>query len=58
MTEQEFWDLESQWEDTPEYQEYEAYCDSHPDFKNRMTTSTVKLIVSVYETCLEDDSFL
>ena len=38
--------------------EYEAYCDSHPAFKNRMTTSTVKLIVSVYEKCLEDDSFL
>ena len=41
-----------------EITEYEAYCDSHPDFKNRMTTSTVKLIVSVYEKCLEDDSFL
>lgn len=41
-----------------EITEYEAYCNSHPDFKNRMTTSTVKLIVSVYEKCLEDDSFL
>ena len=41
-----------------EITEYEAYCDSHPDFKNRMTTSIVKLIVSVYEKCLEDDSFL
>lgn len=41
-----------------EITEYEAYCDSHPEFKNRMTTSTVKLIVSVYEKSLEDDSFL
>lgn len=41
-----------------EITEYESYCDSHPDFKNRMTTSTVKLIVSVYEKSLEDDSFL
>ena len=41
-----------------EITEYEAYCDSHPDFKNRMTTSTVKLIVSVYEKALEEDGFL
>ncbi len=41
-----------------EITEYEAYCNSHPEFKNRMTTSTVKLIVSVYEKALEDDSFL
>ena len=41
-----------------EITEYEAYCDSNPDFKNRMTTSTVKLIASVYEKCLEDDSLL
>lgn len=41
-----------------EITEYEAYCNSHPEFKNRMTTSTVKLIVSVYEKDLEDDSFL
>lgn len=41
-----------------EITEYEAYCNSHPEFKNRMTTSTVKLIISVYEKYLEDDSFL
>lgn len=41
-----------------EITEYEAYCNSHPEFKNRMTTSTVKLIISVYEKSLEDDSFL
>ena len=41
-----------------EITEYESYCSSHPEFKNQMTTSTVKLIVSTYEKCLEDDSFL
>ena len=34
MTEQEFWNLESQWENTPEYQEYEAYCDKHKSSPN------------------------
>jgi hypothetical protein len=34
MTEQEFWDLESQWEDTSEYQEYEAYCDKYKSSQN------------------------
>ena len=41
-----------------EITEYEAYCDSHPDFKNRMTTATVHLIMSVYEKALEEDGFL
>ena len=41
-----------------EITEYESYCNAHPDFKNRMTTATVNLIMSVYEKCLEDDSFL
>lgn len=38
--------------------EYNNYCNAHPGFKNQMTASAVKLIVSVYEKCLEDDSFL
>lgn len=41
-----------------EITEYESYCNDHPDFKNRMTTATVNLIMSVYEKSLEDDSFL
>ena len=41
-----------------EITEYESYCNSHPDFKNRMTTATVHLIMSVYEKALEEDGFL
>lgn len=41
-----------------EITEYESYCNSHPDFKNRMTTATVHLIMSVYEKALEEGGFL
>lgn len=38
--------------------EYENYCKDHQDFKNNITTITTSRILSTYEKCLEDDSFL
>lgn len=38
--------------------EYEAYCAAHPEFKNHMTETTTKLILSTYEKCMKEHSFL
>lgn len=38
--------------------EYDAYCAAHPEFKNHMTESTTKLILSTYEKCMTEHSFL
>ena len=38
--------------------EYDAYCATHPEFKNHMTETTTKLIISTYERCMVEHSFL
>lgn len=38
--------------------EYDAYCAEHPGFKNHMTESTTKVILSTYERCMVEHSFL
>lgn len=38
--------------------EYNDYCESHPKFKNQMAESTIKIIVTQYEKCLREHSFL
>ena len=38
--------------------EYNTYCAEHPDFKNQMTVTTTKLIISQYEKCVREKSFL
>ena len=38
--------------------EYNAYCAEHPDFKNNMTETTTKLILTTYEKCMTEHSFL
>lgn len=38
--------------------EYDTYCTDHPEFKNHMTESTTKLILSTYEKCMAEHSFL
>lgn len=38
--------------------EYDSYCTDHPEFKNHMTESTTKLILSTYEKCMAEHSFL
>ena len=38
--------------------DYVTYCDEHPDFKNHMTETTTQLIVSTYQRCMEERSFL
>ena len=38
--------------------EYNAYCDTHPEFKNNMTEATTKLILTTYEKCMKEHLFL
>lgn len=38
--------------------EYENYCRDHPEFKNNVTVMTTSRIMSTYEDCLENHSFL
>lgn len=38
--------------------EYEQYCETHPDFKNDMTTITVQSIRETYQKCFEKHNFL
>ena len=38
--------------------DYEQYCESHPNFKNNMTTMTTAHIKSTYGKCLQNHSFL
>ena len=38
--------------------EYEHYCDKHPEFKNNRTIVARTRIIDAYETCLSKDSFL
>lgn len=37
---------------------YENYCRDHKDFKNDITTMSIKHIRGVYLTCMKDHSFL
>lgn len=37
--------------------EYEIYCDIHPNFKNNQAVMTIKHIKSVYTECMEDRKF-
>lgn len=38
--------------------EYQQYCHDHPDFKNHMTETTTKYILTAYEHCMTEHSFL
>ena len=38
--------------------EYEKYCDTHPDFKNNITSASSEIIKETYKRCLEENSFL
>ena len=38
--------------------EYEAYCGSHPGFKNQKAQSTIKLIAKAYEEHMRKNDFL
>ena len=38
--------------------DYDNYCKEHPEFKNNMTVITTSHIMTKYEKCLEEDSFL
>ncbi len=38
--------------------EYAQYCDSHKAFKNNVTEETTRHILSTYEKCMEEHSFL
>lgn len=38
--------------------EYEAYCDAHPEFKNRITERTTKDIIETYDKCRTEHTFL
>lgn len=38
--------------------EYQYYCEEHPEFKNNVTKMTIKMIQEVYEKCMEEHSFL
>lgn len=37
---------------------YEAYCDTHPHFKNQKAQSTIKIIVKAYERHMQNNDFL
>lgn len=38
--------------------EYEHYCDKHPDFKNNKTMTAKERIKSAYDSCMSKDNFL
>ena len=38
--------------------EYEEYCDAHPDYRNNVAVATIKHIKKMYQKHLEEDSFL
>ena len=52
MTEQEFWFLETQWEYTPEFQEYAAYCDKH---KSSQTEKEFKECWNLFLKALDNE---
>jgi len=37
---------------------YERYCETHPNFKNARTVATQKIIMEVYQKCVQEGSFL
>lgn len=37
---------------------YEAYCRTHPEFKNEKTAATEKVIRKVWQKCVEENDFL
>lgn len=38
--------------------EYEIYCDTHPNFKNNQAVMTIKHIKAVYTECMKDRNFI
>ncbi len=38
-------------------QEYDNYCEAHPEFKNKRTITAAKVINEQYEICLKNHSF-
>ena len=38
--------------------DYERYCDTHPDFKNHITSHTTEKIIEVYKRCADENDFL
>lgn len=38
--------------------EYEIYCDTHPNFKNNQAVMTIKHIKAVYAECMKDRDFI
>ena len=38
--------------------EYEIYCNTHPNFKNNQAVMTIKHIKTVYAECMEDGGFI
>lgn len=37
---------------------YEAYCDTHPKFRNNIAVATIERIKAVYRMCIKENSFL
>lgn len=37
---------------------YDAYCNSHPDFKNNKTVAARQRILDAYNKCMQDNDFL
>lgn len=38
--------------------EYEIYCNTHPNFKNNQAVMTIKHIKTIYAECMEDRGFI
>lgn len=38
--------------------EYEIYCDTHPNFKNNQAVMTIKHIKAIYAECMKDRDFI
>lgn len=37
---------------------YEAYCESHPEYKNNIATLSIEKIKKTYQNCMDKNSFL
>ena len=38
--------------------EYERYCKTHENFENRQAVSSISFVISVYEKCRDENSFI
>lgn len=38
--------------------DYDRYCDDHPDFKNNKTIAAKQRVLDVYDSCLSNNDFL